>query len=165
MIRSGSLTTRTKTKLLFEDVNVDDQDEFDEPETFKRKRRSDSQKSLPSAREASTATSRSRIPIKRRVLVVKPYVLDEDPYAVPIKTLRRLPGYRSPREKVECALKALNQTVQAINAFWRQHSKDVIVGADDLVPVFGYVVLKAAIPAIYFEMNVRGSLSLIASEV
>lgn len=145
--RSGSLIARAKSKQLFEGIEDKDDDEFDEPEVFKTKRRSNS-----NARGGSNIIRR---PKRIRKPPTVPYNPDEDPYAAPIKTMRRLNGYRSPREKVECALKALNQTVQAITSFWKQNKKDIIVGADDLVPIFAYVVLRASVPAIYFEMNVR----------
>jgi hypothetical protein len=153
-VGSGSLLSRSassKSKL-FDDLDDYDTDEFDEPKTFKMKRRSNST-AKPSQSTSSRPSNGS--PVKRRVVPPTAYKLDDDPYAHAIKTLKRLNGYRSPREKVECALKALNQTVQAITSFWKQYKKDIIVGADDLVPIFGYVVLRAAVPAIYFEMNVR----------
>lgn len=50
-----------------------------------------------------------------------------DPYASAIKLLQAITKYKSPREKLECVLKSLNQTVTCVSEFWRQYKKEVIV--------------------------------------
>jgi hypothetical protein len=75
-------------------------------------------------------------------------------YLKAIKILRRLPGMRSPRGKMEILLKTLQETIQCIKDFWKNKEENIAVGADDLVPIFCYVVAKAAVKNIYAEMQV-----------
>jgi len=76
------------------------------------------------------------------------------PYDGPIKILFKLPSLFSPRLKLECLLDAMESTMRCCKEFWEAHGKEVNMGADDLVPVFAWVVLKAQIPKIFTEMGI-----------
>lgn len=76
-----------------------------------------------------------------------------DNYRPAYAILRSLPKRRSPREKVECILRVLNKTIECIELFWKKYGKTVIVGADDLVPIFTYIVAKGAVPNMHYEMS------------
>lgn len=76
-----------------------------------------------------------------------------DNYRPAYAILRSLPKRKSPREKVECILRVLNKTIECIETFWTKYNKSIIVGADDLVPIFTYIVAKGAVPNMHSEMN------------
>lgn len=75
------------------------------------------------------------------------------PYCAAIRTLRLVPKQRTPREKIETMARALSYVAQAVDEFWGVFGKKVIVGADDLVPIFSYVVAMARVPNMYSEMS------------
>jgi hypothetical protein len=62
-------------------------------------------------------------------IVIPEYDITSDPYFAAIKLLKAISKYKSPREKLECVLKSLNQTVQCVTDFWRKYGKEVIVYA------------------------------------
>jgi len=43
--------------------------------------------------------------------------------------------------------------IQCVTDFWDKFKKEPVVSADDLVPIFSYVVLKAKVPKLYSEMS------------
>lgn len=43
--------------------------------------------------------------------------------------------------------------IQCVTDFWDAYDRDPVVSADDLVPIFSYVILKAHVPKLYSEMN------------
>lgn len=75
------------------------------------------------------------------------------PYCAAVRTLRLVSKQRTPREKIETMARALSYVTAAVDEFWAPKSKKVIVGADDLVPIFSYVVALAKVPNIYSEMT------------
>jgi len=75
------------------------------------------------------------------------------PYCAAVRTLRLVPRVKTPREKIETMTRALSYVAQAVDEFWAPHGKKVVVGADDLVPIFSYVVALAKVPNIYSEMS------------
>lgn len=75
------------------------------------------------------------------------------PYCSAVRTLRLVSKLRTPREKIETMARALSYVTQAVDEFWAPHGKKVIVGADDLVPIFSYVVALAKVPSMYSEMS------------
>ena len=99
---------------------------------------------------ASSASSSSITPTTTPTLSA-PHTHDY-PYCAAVRTLRLVPKARTPREKIENMARALSYVAQAVDEFWAPHGKKVIVGADDLVPIFSYVVAMARIPNIYSEM-------------
>ena len=85
------------------------------------------------------------------------------PYCAAVRTLRLVSKQRTPREKIETMARALSYVATAVDEFWAPKSKKVIVGADDLVPIFSYVVALAKVPNIYSEMTYALEFSLESS--
>jgi len=75
------------------------------------------------------------------------------PYHSAIKTLRKISLLKSPRDKLGCILQTFKDIIQCVGDFWESYDREAVVGADDLVPIFAYVILKARIPKIFSEMN------------
>jgi len=80
--------------------------------------------------------------------------LTQKPYQKAIDMLKKLPYQTSPKLKLELTMDTLQTTLQCVSEFWILHGKTVNLGADDLVPIFAYVILKAAIPNIYSEVAI-----------
>lgn len=80
------------------------------------------------------------------------YYFQNDPYRPAYALLRSLPKKTSPREKLECIVKVLNLTVKCIEDFWKNEGRSVVVGADDLLPIFTYVIAKASVPNLPSEI-------------
>jgi hypothetical protein len=75
------------------------------------------------------------------------------PYHRAIKTLRKITHLKSPRDKLGCILQTFKDIIQSVGDFWDRYDREAVVGADDLVPIFAYVILKARVPKIFSEMN------------
>jgi len=75
------------------------------------------------------------------------------PYHRAIKTLRKISHLKSPREKLGCILQTFKDIIQSFGDFWEHYDREAVIGADDLVPIFAYVILKARIPKVFSEMN------------
>jgi len=78
------------------------------------------------------------------------------PYHRAIKTIRKLSYLKSPRDKLGCILQTFKEIISDVGNFWERYEREVVVGADDLVPIFAYVVLNSNIPKIFSEMNFIG---------
>lgn len=76
-----------------------------------------------------------------------------DPYRPAYALLRSLTKRKSPREKIECIFSVLNKTISCIENFWKKKGKSIIVGADDLLPIFTYIVARAGVPNLPFEVK------------
>eukprot|EP01127_Copromyxa_protea_P008497 TRINITY_DN1946_c1_g1_i1.p1 TRINITY_DN1946_c1_g1~~TRINITY_DN1946_c1_g1_i1.p1 ORF type:complete len:884 (+),score=162.38 TRINITY_DN1946_c1_g1_i1:266-2917(+) len=76
-----------------------------------------------------------------------------EPYRKAIHTLRKISFLKSPRDKLGCILHTFMDVIQCVTDFWNAHDCDPVVSADDLVPIFSYVILKAHVPKLYSEMN------------
>lgn len=88
------------------------------------------------------------------------YYFQNDPYRPAYALLRSLPKKRSPREKLECIVKVLNLTVKCIEDFWKNEGRSIVVGADDLLPIFTYVIAKASVPDLPSEILYINEFSL-----
>jgi len=87
-------------------------------------------------------------------LIEKEETLEEKPpYYRAIKTLQKISELKSPRDKLGCILQTFKETIQCVSDFWDPLDKEPVVGADDLVPIFAYVILKSQIPKLFSEMN------------
>jgi len=84
-------------------------------------------------------------------LVIPPENLP--PYSKAIVTLRNIIKERSPRDKLGCILNTFRETIKCVTDFWDKEGCEPVVGADDLVPIFTFIILKAQIPNLYTEMN------------
>ncbi|GAM22822.1 hypothetical protein SAMD00019534_059970 [Acytostelium subglobosum LB1] len=76
------------------------------------------------------------------------------PYQDAIDNLKKLHTYRAPSEKVQCLIDTSDAICEAIKSFWdRKKDKpdSLVLGADDLLPLFTFVVIKAKIPNMYSE--------------
>jgi len=67
--------------------------------------------------------------------------------------LRTISNEKSPRDKLGCILRTFREAIKCVTDFWDKEGCDPVVGADDLVPIFANVILKANIPNLYTEMN------------
>lgn len=90
-----------------------------------------------------------------------------EPYRRAIQTLRKISFLKSPRDKLGCILHTFMDVIQCVTDFWDVYERDPVVyvaqpltcfltlfrSADDLVPIFSYVILKAHVPKLYSEMN------------
>lgn len=78
---------------------------------------------------------------------------DYEPYRRPIQTLRKIQLLKSPRDKLACILQTFMDIIQCVTDFWDQYNREPVVSADDLVPIFSFVILKAKVPKLYSEMS------------
>jgi len=78
---------------------------------------------------------------------------DNEPYRRAIQSLKKLSHLKSPRDKLGCILITFMDIIQCVTDFWEVHGREPIVGADDLVPIFSYVILKARVPKLFSEMS------------
>jgi len=71
-----------------------------------------------------------------------------------MNTLQTLTYMKSPRDKLTCILQSLQDTVHCVQEFWRENNvENIIVGADDLVPIYTYTLYLSNIPNLISEMN------------
>ena len=85
---------------------------------------------------------------KIKVLINLIFVLEQI-----LQTLRKITYLKSPRDKLGCIVHTFMDVIQCVSDFWDAHERDPVVSADDLVPIFSYVILKANVPRLYSEMN------------
>jgi len=78
---------------------------------------------------------------------------EKPPYYTAIKTLQKICDLKSPRDKLGCILQTFKDTIQCVSDYWEPRDREPVVGADDLVPIFAYVILRAQIPKLFSEMN------------
>lgn len=66
-------------------------------------------------------------------------------YHVAITTLKKLPFYHTPSRKVACLVATANAVVEAVRLHYHEckDEQDITVSADDLLPIFTYVMIKA----------------------
>jgi len=108
--------------------------------------------STPSKRVSSTSTVNPSITDKvEEETVIPPENIP--PYTKAIVTLRNIIKERSPRDKLGCILNTFRETIKCVTDFWDKEGCEPVVGADDLVPIFTFVILKAQIPNLFTEMN------------
>lgn len=106
-----------------------------------------------SASQAETTTPNQSAPSSPSSRTPGSPSTQDYPYCAAVRTLRLVPRSKTPREKIETMARALSYVAQAVDEFWAPYGRKVIVGADDLVPIFSYVVAMARVPNIYSEMS------------
>jgi len=74
-----------------------------------------------------------------------------DPYIGPIKTLRKLTFFVTPREKLMCLSQVSKDAVTCVQSYNQINGKRVVIGGDEIFPLFMYIVIKANIPHMYSE--------------
>jgi len=77
------------------------------------------------------------------------------PYQKAITTLQKLPGCCNAETKVACLIETAKAIVDCVNEYHLKLKRktEIVVGGDELLPIFSYVVIKAsdALPFIYSE--------------
>eukprot|EP01113_Clastostelium_recurvatum_P034362 TRINITY_DN4653_c0_g1_i8.p1 TRINITY_DN4653_c0_g1~~TRINITY_DN4653_c0_g1_i8.p1 ORF type:complete len:919 (-),score=226.83 TRINITY_DN4653_c0_g1_i8:34-2394(-) len=75
------------------------------------------------------------------------------PYQAAVDTLKKLPTLNSPVQKVRCLVQTADAIYKCIQDHWkgRVAAEELVVGGDELLPIFSYVVIKANIPGVYSE--------------
>ncbi|PRP89707.1 hypothetical protein PROFUN_00049 [Planoprotostelium fungivorum] len=73
----------------------------------------------------------------------------EDPYYEAIELMRSLNNYHTARSKLELLVRT-NQTI--INIVQNHYSHEVMMGADQLLPLICYITAKANTPNMYSEL-------------
>ncbi|XP_068117795.1 VPS9 domain-containing protein 1 [Hyperolius riggenbachi] len=66
----------------------------------------------------------------------------KEPYKSAIQDLEQLPNQRSPNKKLECIVRILRVICQCAEEYYPTHGASAI-GADDLLPILAFVVLKS----------------------
>jgi len=105
-------------------------------------------------RRIQLSPSRMNTPLSSPLLEREEESLEEKPpYYRAIITLQQIIELKSPRDKLGCILQTFKDTIQCVSDYWDPLDREPVVGADDLVPIFAYVILKAQIPKLFSEMN------------
>eukprot|EP01133_Synstelium_polycarpum_P005633 gene5633-6502_t len=76
------------------------------------------------------------------------------PYQTAIDVLKKLPSIKSPSEKIQCLVNTSDAICEAINSFWidrKDKPESLVLGADDLLPLFTFVIIKSKLPFMYSE--------------
>ncbi|GAM19687.1 hypothetical protein SAMD00019534_028620 [Acytostelium subglobosum LB1] len=75
------------------------------------------------------------------------------PYQHAIDIMSKLYTYQSPSDKIQCLVDTSNAICEDIRLFWRarKNRPDLTLGADDLLPLFTFVIIKSKIPHMYTE--------------
>jgi len=75
-------------------------------------------------------------------------------YHVAITTLKKLPFFHTPSRKVTCLVNTANAIIEAVRLHYRdcKDDQDIAVSADDLLPIFTYVMIKAIVPNLCSEV-------------
>jgi hypothetical protein len=77
------------------------------------------------------------------------------PYQKAIEILQQLPNYKTPSRKIKCLVETAKAIVSCVDNHWKGKSeaKNVVVGGDELLPIFTYVVIKASVPYLFTESS------------
>ncbi|XP_038070372.1 VPS9 domain-containing protein 1-like [Patiria miniata] len=116
-------------------------------------------------REISAATAMTKYQHARpeNIGIIKKLCLDDEsdryPYQLAVEELRRISGYFSPLEKLECVVKASRAIVTCVGDYYEAQGRsrentENAVGCDDLLPILSYVVIKSALPHIVSECSI-----------
>ncbi|XP_033626711.1 VPS9 domain-containing protein 1-like [Asterias rubens] len=99
--------------------------------------------------------------IGKLCLTTEGAVQDENsyPYQLAVEELRRISGYFSPLDKLECVVKASRAIITCVGDFYEaqgqaRENAENAVGCDDLLPILSFVVIKSALPHIVSECSV-----------
>ncbi|XP_022098070.1 VPS9 domain-containing protein 1-like [Acanthaster planci] len=88
-----------------------------------------------------------------------PHEGDRYPYQLAVEELRRITGYFSPLEKLECIVKASRAIITCVGDYYEaqgtsRENTENAVGCDDLLPILSFVVIKSALPHIVSECSI-----------
>ncbi|PRP88919.1 erythrocyte binding protein [Planoprotostelium fungivorum] len=76
-------------------------------------------------------------------------------YGKAISTLQQLSHCNSPNKKTDCLTETAKGIVTCVSEYWKerkhQTSSKIIVGGDEFLPLFTYVLIRASIPYLYSE--------------
>lgn len=74
------------------------------------------------------------------------------PYHSAIAAIQRLPQLISPPAKINCLIEAADAITECITKYHKGGSQgQVVVGGDEFLPIFSYIVIKASIPSLFSE--------------
>ncbi|XP_065828103.1 VPS9 domain-containing protein 1-like isoform X2 [Oscarella lobularis] len=77
---------------------------------------------------------------------------DSQPYSEPIKQLKSLASKSCPLDKLECVVATVNGILESAEKYWESKGKPCeCIGADDLLPVLTYIVVKSRLPQLVSE--------------
>jgi len=74
----------------------------------------------------------------------------DTPYSKAITTLKKLSTLKTPVSKVKCLVNTARSIISCIELHWNETAK-FVVGGDELLPLFTYVLIKADIQNIYTQ--------------
>ncbi|XP_062997156.1 VPS9 domain-containing protein 1 [Elgaria multicarinata webbii] len=79
-----------------------------------------------------------------------------DPYGAAVQELRLLPLGSCPQKKLECIVRTLRIICECAEEYWggceaKAQPASAAIGADDLLPILSYVVLKSHLPQLVSE--------------
>lgn len=69
----------------------------------------------------------------------------EPPYHMAITILRQLPSHQTPQAKIQCLNLTATTMVKCVDTHWAGKKK-ILLGGDDFLPLFSFLILKANIP-------------------
>src|SRR5690554_6020773 len=67
------------------------------------------------------------------------------PYHIAITILRQLPSHQTPQAKIQCLNLTATTMVKCVDTYWTRKKK-ILLGGDDFLPLFSFLILKANIP-------------------
>jgi len=82
-----------------------------------------------------------------------PEKLEDDPYYPAIQSISGLSGMNKPSEKLNSILKMMKEICECVSKFQKNEARKSTIGADQLLPLMCYVLVKANVPFIYSEVN------------
>lgn len=68
--------------------------------------------------------------------------------------MQKLPSYQTAESKINCLVTSAKLIVTCVNEYYTalgKPKKDLLLGGDEMLPLFAYILLKAGIPYIYSE--------------
>jgi len=77
------------------------------------------------------------------------------PYQDAIDLMKKLPTFSTPTEKIELLINVSDSLCKCISNFWNSRPSkpnNIVLGADDLLPLFTYVIIKSKVNNLHSEM-------------
>jgi hypothetical protein len=78
----------------------------------------------------------------------------DTPYGKAIANLKKITNLQTPSSKLRCLIDTGKMIVTCIDSHWKGQKKGdtkFIVGGDELLPIFAYVIIKADVPCLFTE--------------
>jgi len=76
-----------------------------------------------------------------------------DPYQEAIESMKSVRTEITPFSKLKCLLNVSQYICGSIESFYKNQDIQVTIGADELLPLFNYVIIKSAVPFLYSELS------------